>query len=107
MIKETCNARDKARMVKLAGRGLSVRAIAAAVKITEKCVRRNLKGTRVSKDIADIEVDTEVVGEEVEVTEDATPAPALTPAQKAAATKKANKAAAETATGDADPEFLE
>lgn len=113
MIKETCNARDKARMVKLAKRGLSVRAIGATLKISEACIKRNMKGQRVAKDLVDIAVDTEVIGEdEVEVTpETETPAPVkLTPAQKAAATKKANaakKAGKPAEDAAADPDFLE
>ena len=115
MIKDTCNARDAARMKRLASNGVSIQNISKTLKITEACVRRNLKGVRVAKDIQDLDVETEVVGDDaVEVTDEAEvadePPPVLTPAQKAAATKKANaakKAGKPAADAAADPEFLE
>jgi len=116
MIKRTCNVAEQARMRKLGKAGYTLPEIAATMKLSLGCVKRNMVGQLAGTG-----------GEIAEVALEVVPAPAVAPAvapappavdnrspqQKAADTRKANKAASAAAadavevTPDTAPNFLE
>jgi len=140
MIKKTCNAAEQARMRRLGKEGYTVEGIARGMNLSVACVERNMEGHVAGIPGTTDEVPLAVVGGKGTAGEEITPAskaavatpppaapapvvPAPAPAadnrspqQKAADTRKANKAAKDAdgtegsepaVAGDGDPAFLE
>ena len=120
-MKNTTTASEVARMKKLAAEGYTLMQIVKGMRISEKCVRANLKGVAVRtkpEEDFDVEVIGGASGNEstpapaAAVADIANPAPVgeevdtRSPQQKAADTRKA-KAAAKAEAETSDPSFME